>query len=104
VLLEVGGDCAQLPAEAKRMTLHRAVSGRFDFDDRRTWDVILHQRENGKPAADRESPRQRPCVRGNRPGLYAVIPRHALVADSVCCDYDPINKKADIGSSFLERD
>jgi hypothetical protein len=29
---------------------------------------------------------------------------YTLVADSVFCDYDPIKKKADIGSSFLERD
>jgi hypothetical protein len=29
---------------------------------------------------------------------------YTLVADSVYCDYDPIKKKADIGSSFLERD
>jgi hypothetical protein len=27
-----------------------------------------------------------------------------LVADSVYCDYDPIRKKADIGSNFLERE
>ena len=35
---------------------------------------------------------------------YAVIANYTLVADSVYCDYDPIKKKADIGSSFLERD
>jgi hypothetical protein len=29
---------------------------------------------------------------------------YTLVADSVYCDYDPIKKKADIGSNFLERD
>jgi hypothetical protein len=29
---------------------------------------------------------------------------YSLVADSVYCDYDPIRKKADIGSSFLERE
>jgi hypothetical protein len=33
-----------------------------------------------------------------------IIPGYTLVADSVYCDYDPIKKKADIGSSFLERD
>jgi hypothetical protein len=33
-----------------------------------------------------------------------IIPSYTLVADSVYCDYDPIKKKADIGSSFLERD
>jgi len=35
---------------------------------------------------------------------YTVIARYTLVADGVYCDYDPIKKKADIGSSFLERD
>ena len=29
---------------------------------------------------------------------------YTLVADSVYCDYDPIKKKADIGSSFLDRE
>ena len=29
---------------------------------------------------------------------------YTLVADNVYCDYDPIRKKADIGSSFLERE
>ena len=29
---------------------------------------------------------------------------YTLVADSVYCDYDPIKKKANIGSNFLERD
>jgi hypothetical protein len=33
-----------------------------------------------------------------------VIANYTLVADSVFCDYDPIKKKADIGSNFLERD
>ena len=35
---------------------------------------------------------------------YDVIASYSLVADGVYCDYDPIKKKADIGSSFLERD
>ena len=35
---------------------------------------------------------------------YTVIANYTLVADSVYCDYDPIKKKADIGSNFLERD
>jgi hypothetical protein len=35
---------------------------------------------------------------------YTVIPSYTLVADSVYCDYDPIKKKADIGSNFLERE
>ena len=29
---------------------------------------------------------------------------YTLVADSVYCDYDPIKKKADIGSNFIERE
>src|SRR3954465_9272188 len=39
-----------------------------------------------------------------RPDKYTVIASYTLVADSVYCDYDPIRKKADIGSSFLERE
>ena len=35
---------------------------------------------------------------------YTIISSYTLVADGVYCDYDPIKKKADIGSSFLERD
>jgi hypothetical protein len=35
---------------------------------------------------------------------YTVIASFTLVADGVYCDYDPIKKKADIGSNFLERD
>ncbi|KRQ94201.1 hypothetical protein CQ12_25780 [Bradyrhizobium jicamae] len=33
-----------------------------------------------------------------------ILPHYTLVADSVYCDYDPIKKKADIGSNFLERE
>jgi hypothetical protein len=33
-----------------------------------------------------------------------VIAGYTLLADGVFCDYDPIKKKADIGSNFLERD
>jgi hypothetical protein len=33
-----------------------------------------------------------------------IIASYTLVADGVFCDYDPIKKKADIGSNFLERD
>ena len=33
-----------------------------------------------------------------------VFSNYTLVADGVYCDYDPIKKKADIGSSFLDRD
>jgi hypothetical protein len=32
------------------------------------------------------------------------FPSYTLVADSVFCDYDPVKKKADIGSNFLERE
>ncbi len=34
---------------------------------------------------------------------YNINASYTLVADGVYCDYDPIKKKADIGSSFLER-
>jgi hypothetical protein len=35
---------------------------------------------------------------------YTVIASYTLVADSVFCDYDPIKRKANVGSNFLERD
>jgi hypothetical protein len=35
---------------------------------------------------------------------YNVSASYTLVADGVYCDYDPIKKKADIGSNFLERE
>jgi hypothetical protein len=35
---------------------------------------------------------------------YTVIATYTLVADGVYCDYDPVKKKADIGSNFLERE
>jgi hypothetical protein len=35
---------------------------------------------------------------------YNVSASYTLFADGVYCDYDPIKKKADIGSNFLERD
>jgi hypothetical protein len=35
---------------------------------------------------------------------YMVSASYTLVADGVFCDYDPVKKKADIGSNFLERD
>ncbi len=35
---------------------------------------------------------------------YTVIASYTLVADGVYCDYNPIKRKADIGSNFLERD
>ena len=39
-----------------------------------------------------------------KPGKDTIIASYTLVADSVYCDYDPIKKKADIGSNFLERE
>lgn len=33
-----------------------------------------------------------------------IIASYTLVADSVYCDYDPVKKKANIGSNFLERE
>jgi hypothetical protein len=38
------------------------------------------------------------------PDKYTIIPSYTLLADGVYCDYDPIKKKADIGSNFLERE
>jgi hypothetical protein len=35
---------------------------------------------------------------------YTVVSSYTLVADGVYCDYDPVKKKADIGSNFLERE
>jgi hypothetical protein len=39
-----------------------------------------------------------------RPDKYTVAASYTLVADNVYCDYDPIKKKANIGSNFLERE
>ncbi len=33
-----------------------------------------------------------------------IIASYTLLADGVYCDYDPVRKKADIGSNFLERE
>jgi hypothetical protein len=35
---------------------------------------------------------------------YRIVSSYTLLADGVYCDFDPIKKKADIGSNFLERD
>jgi len=35
---------------------------------------------------------------------YSVSASYTLVADGVYCDYDPVKKKADIGSNFLDRE
>jgi hypothetical protein len=35
---------------------------------------------------------------------YTISSSYTLVADGIFCDYDPIKKKANIGSNFLERD
>ncbi len=39
-----------------------------------------------------------------KPDKYTVIASYTLLADGVYCDYDPIKKKADVGSNFLERE
>jgi hypothetical protein len=39
-----------------------------------------------------------------KPDKYTVVASYTLLADGVYCDYDPIKRKADIGSNFLERD
>jgi hypothetical protein len=39
-----------------------------------------------------------------KPDKYTIVASYTLLADGVFCDYDPIKKKADIGSNFLERD
>ena len=39
-----------------------------------------------------------------KPDKYTIVASYTLVADGVYCDYDPVRKKADIGSNFLERD
>ena len=35
---------------------------------------------------------------------YNIVSSYTLVADGVFCDFDPIKKKAGIGSNFLERE
>jgi hypothetical protein len=35
---------------------------------------------------------------------YTVIASYTLLADGIYCDYDPVKKKADIGSNFLQRE
>ena len=35
---------------------------------------------------------------------YNLVASYTLFADGVFCDFDPIKKKADIGSNFLERE
>jgi uncharacterized membrane protein YraQ (UPF0718 family) len=35
---------------------------------------------------------------------YTVVSSYTLVADGIYCDFDPIKRKADIGSNFLERE
>jgi hypothetical protein len=39
-----------------------------------------------------------------KPDKYTIVASYTLLADGVYCDYDPIKKKADIGSNFLERE
>jgi uncharacterized membrane protein YraQ (UPF0718 family) len=35
---------------------------------------------------------------------YRIVSSFTLLADGIYCDFDPIKKKADIGSNFLERE
>jgi hypothetical protein len=35
---------------------------------------------------------------------YRIVSSYTLLADGVYCDFDPIRKKAEIGSNFLERE
>lgn len=35
---------------------------------------------------------------------HRIVSSYTLLADGVYCDFDPIKKKADIGSNFLERE
>ena len=35
---------------------------------------------------------------------YNLVASYTLVADGVFCDFDPVKKKANIGSNFLERE
>ena len=35
---------------------------------------------------------------------YRIFSSYTLFADGIFCDFDPIKKKADIGSNFLERE
>ena len=35
---------------------------------------------------------------------YRIVASYTLLADGVYCDFDPIKKKADVGSNFLERE
>ena len=35
---------------------------------------------------------------------YRIVSSYTLLADGVYCDFDPIKRKADIGSNFLERE
>ncbi len=35
---------------------------------------------------------------------YRIVSSFTLVADGIYCDFDPIKRKADIGSNFLERE
>lgn len=39
-----------------------------------------------------------------KPSKDTVIASYTLFADGVYCDFDPIKRKADIGSNFLERE
>jgi hypothetical protein len=35
---------------------------------------------------------------------YRIVSSYTLLADGIYCDFDPIKRKADIGSNFLDRE
>ncbi|HXB79458.1 MAG TPA: hypothetical protein VNX23_18975 [Bradyrhizobium sp.] len=35
---------------------------------------------------------------------YRIVASYTLLADGVYCDFDPVRRKADVGSNFLERE
>lgn len=39
-----------------------------------------------------------------KPSKDTIVAHYTLYADGVYCDFDPIKRKADIGSNFLERE
>ena len=115
------------------MTFQRIIAGLLILVIAGLAGAFYMNWKTGDPVADDEGIRRRLCVCGSRCGLrrvqsttpfkwntgtrtavvglnsvkldkYTVIASYTLVADGVYCDYDPIKKKADIGSSFLERE
>ena len=35
---------------------------------------------------------------------YRIVASYTLLADGVYCDFDPVRRKADVGSNFLQRE